>query len=189
MADKKHTTDVWILLSEAHALAAQFFGSSFAKRWLLERLEGGQLQWRCLSLRDWHQRELSSDSRSGDDPRNGDRAFWDRRFGFGGVDWDESSVYGNGMSAYGIQVPRNDLLAQLPFEHGQPTQVEQGGKAWIITEVQRMKAAGEITQGAKKAEIARELHNRMKKAARAGSAFRLWQPRTIENRMREWKLL
>ncbi len=74
--------------------------------------------------------------------------------------------------------------AEAPRPKSTPV-VQNKTLTWITAQYDLMKAT---TGKNKKADISRELSERLKKAARVDESLRPWKPRTIENRMRELKL-
>ena len=178
----KSSTQIW--LSEARALLAKGYGgaSQLAEKLLREEGAAGRLPWGYLR-------------------RNGD-ARDDEFWRFGRINFEENSAFvgvtlffaGPGVGHdgglrsteyLGIWVSRAYVLALLPKE---PSEREEahGAGTWIVQEARRMKAAGEISDGIKITDLAKELERRMKAAAAIDRSLRAVGWRYIKNMLPVW---
>jgi hypothetical protein len=91
-----------------------------------------------------------------------------------------------GAAALGIKVSRPHVLALLPGASTcpQPSVNLGASSTWVVAELKKMQAAGEIPPGARITGVSKELANRMAKA-RPTKALK---SRSIENILREMKL-
>jgi hypothetical protein len=97
--------------------------------------------------------------------------------------------YVNQTSSSGAERLLQELPSRAEAPRPKSTPVVQNKTlTWITAQYDLMKAVGKSPPRVKKADIACELHERLKKAARADESLRPWKSRTIENRMRDHKL-
>jgi hypothetical protein len=176
-------------------LAIPRFGSvALAKERLTAWLADGKLPWNCMA---WDGLDAEGLARLDLGPlvmlppsgaySPGDPKFW----GCNAlqIDWLDSSARESGLVAYGaqargIRVLRTALLDLLPL--GEPElEPMRGAAAWIATELDRMKSAGEIPPDIRISELARMLEHRMKRAA-AGTSLRPLKSKSIENALHDW---
>ena len=189
MAKAGNKTITWILLRDARALVVEAYQSpSTAERWLQEHLKTGRIRWRCWKIDG----PIESDPWMNDATRLGDPRFWCPSVEVGGmrlwilsVNWQESSAHRNGMGGYTvsrIEVPREDVVALLPRGLVPVSARGEPGNRWIEAEVKRRAAAGDVPESI--TDFSRELASKM-----AGvPGVRPLKPRTIENRLRDWRL-
>jgi hypothetical protein len=177
MAEADGDTTTWILLRDAKALVINAYGSSeLAEKLLVEWLGEGRVRWTCRYLKGDHS--------------TGDRRFWLQILN---INWEEGSALdvcmiegpGPASSAYGILVSREDTLALLP---GEPSEELVASGRWIAAEAKRMKAADEIPQDIGITDLARELAQRMNKAAKTDPSIRPIKYVSIKNKLHEWGL-
>jgi hypothetical protein len=204
-ADDTSSTIVWIWLREALALTIAAHGSvALAKERLTEWLAAGKVPWTCMSWRGLDaegiaklKREFSVGGSFVRSPAyifpsaayySGDPQFWSAGLK---IDWEGDGACElfviDGAQALGIKVSRAHLLALLP-EDPREHREARGAGAWIAQEASRMKAAGEISDGIKITDLARELERRMKAAAAVDRSFRAVKWGYIKNKLPEWGL-
>jgi hypothetical protein len=198
-AGDKNSID-WIPLGEARKLIVEVYGSpQRSGELLIQWLGEGRVAWCCKLLEGGRTPEEAT-ALTRETPPGGLVIFWaDRVYDVGGtafwranleINWEENSAremyWGGGTSAYGITVPRADVLAQLPKEPNAQNEVSSGAtKTWIAAEFKRMKP-DEIPL--RISDFARELAKRMRKAAKTDSSVHpvTWQH--IKNQLPGWGL-
>jgi hypothetical protein len=193
------TTRIW--LSEARALAVRAYGGErLAERRLLEWLGKGKVRWFCERFEGPRASDLADLQRKATGGAawylapdvaysDGDPAFWRADLE---INWKENSAREHpaivgGASAYGIEVAREDALAQLPEEPGELEELATA-KEWIVEEARRMKRAGKIPDGITKTNFAKLIRDWMKKALRAGAVKKLVEWKYIRNELSDWDL-
>jgi hypothetical protein len=118
-----NTIPKWIPLSEAKQLVVDTYESKeLAERLLVEWLREAKVRWRSKRFEPPTASALAAAAAGidyGSAPviacSEGDAAFWHTRLK---INWEENSAIG-GACAYGIEVAREDVLAQLPEEVGE----------------------------------------------------------------------
>ena len=173
-----------IYLAGALELAVAAFGGSvtLAKKRLTGWLATGELPWDCDD-EDWKAPDAAEIAKLNEilaaaAPPCSVVAYYkgDPRFFADDpeIDWEnstarEASYVREGAQAEGIKVSRTRLLELLPAGDVD----EASTKAFVTAEVKRMKVAGEIPDGIKKAQLAKLLQGRIKDAAK----WSRWQSR------------
>jgi hypothetical protein len=194
-----YTTTLWISLRDARALVVEAYGATqLAEKLLTKWLGQGLVRWSCkrfeaARLPDLAERQRKADAAfwflDGDVAYSeGDPAFWRRSLE---INWEESwasQMYvERGNKAYGIRVAREDVLAQLPEQPGDREAATLVASArWIAAEARHMKGTGQIPS--RITDFAKELAQRMDKAADSDRSLRRLKWQSIRNRLHEWKL-
>jgi hypothetical protein len=187
-ADPKDIT--WVLLHEAKALVTEAYGSpQLAERLLLEWLKNDKVRGtqKFIEARVPKHHPLTRHKQGA--PLWGQASFWLDPWLH--VNWDESwarrSRGRTYITPYKIVVSRDDLLALLPQE-----QEHRAGfgaaKVWVVSEAERLKAAGRIPADIRKTALARLLADKMHKAARRDDSVRPVGERYISNSLKQWGL-
>jgi hypothetical protein len=199
-ADDTFSTIVWIWLREALDLAAASLGSmALAKELLIEWLAAEKLPWFCMAWKALDAEGIARLEKQIREARmisfltiplpstayhESEPEFW--RAGLR-IDWGDNMAreYAvDGAKALGIKVSREHLLALLPDE-GEEV---RGAGAWMAVEAKRMKDANEIPSKIRISEFARELEQRMARAAASDKSVRPIKAKSIENMLRDWGL-
>jgi hypothetical protein len=200
MAKAVDKSITWILLSEATARVVSAYQSrEFAERQLTNWLSAGELRWRSACLEG---------SRRNSDPGSGDPEFWRgiqvpllqppappwiclAPATWSIIKWDQSCAWRDGYTFYRIEVAEADLTKLLPVD-GINEDDAGTTKAFVIAEIKRMKAAGEIpsicTKGKGKTELAKLIVERVKIAVRRGVLTKPVDYRHIVNNLELWGL-
>jgi hypothetical protein len=194
---KLYSSTTWVSLREARALVAEAYGSTqLAERLLVEWLGQELVQWSCRIFKPSRVSESEalesalSAARYGCLPASvaygeGDPAFW-RMEGLR-VSWEEGwarETYADGGNeAYGVRVVHEDVLSRLPEQSvvPVPTGSKPSNKTLITVEVERRAAAGEHWDNI--TPLSENLSGWLKAVH-----DRTLEPRTIENRLRDWDL-
>ena len=200
-ADRNNTT-TWISLLDARALVVRAYGATQrAERLLVEWLGERRVRWSCKLFEPARVAELAAQQReclaggvvllnvANTAYSEGDPAFWRTSLE---INWEESwarEKYAmGGTAAFGIRVVREDVLALLPEEPSERegAAASNASARWIADEARQMKAAGKIPPT--KSKFARELEQRMDKAADADRSIRRLKWKSIRNGLKGWGL-
>ena len=186
-----NTIPKWIPLSEAKQLVVDTYESKeLAERLLVEWLGEAKVRWRSKRFEGPSASALATAATGidyGSAPviacSEGDAAFWHTRLK---INWEENSAIGSAC-AYGIEVAREDVLALLPEEPGEPEEPATA-KVWIVEEARQMKRDGKIPKGINKTDFAQLIEERMIKAVRAGTVKKAVGWPYIKNQLSDWGL-
>jgi hypothetical protein len=195
------TTTAWISLSDARQLVVNAYESKeLAERLLVGWLGEGKARWSCKLFEGPRAADLAARQREATGGAvwwvapdtafsEGDPAFWRASLK---INWEDNSAHEQhvvgGARAYGIKIVREDVLAQLPGQLGEPEETTATSKGWIVEKARRMKRAGEIPDGIRKTDFAKLLEEQMKKAVSTGKVKKSVSWRYIKNRLEDWDL-
>jgi hypothetical protein len=179
-------TTSWLWLCDARQRALKHYQSAtFTERRIVEWLNARKIRCDGMGVEG---------SKQNSDPGPGDPTFWQEpdqtSSGATGlrINWDESSVWRRSYTAnrsytvYGIKLAEDDLHKLLPPDDSVGTSPKTP-KEWIVAEVERLKATGQINSLMGITAVARLLETRMRDAPASIKRLK-WT--TIRNRLHDW---